>query len=55
MNLFTSKAYVIINISRGQLIDTKALIQALKENRIGSAGLDVYEEEEDFSLKIILV
>ena len=39
---------MIINISSGHLIDTKALIQALKENRIGSAGLDVYEEEEDF-------
>ncbi|HEY1405855.1 MAG TPA: 2-hydroxyacid dehydrogenase [Spirochaetota bacterium] len=47
---------MIINTGRGQLIDTKALIQGLKEKKIGSAGLDVYEEEgdyffEDFSIK----
>lgn len=37
---------MLINTGRGALIDTKALIQALKANRIGYAGLDVYEEEE---------
>lgn len=37
---------VLLNTSRGGLIDTKALIQALKSGRIGAAGLDVYEEEE---------
>ncbi len=37
---------MLINTGRGALIDTKALIQALKNNRIGYAGLDVYEEEE---------
>ena len=42
------KNVMIINTSRGQLIDTKALIKALKENSIGSAGLDVYEEEEEY-------
>ncbi len=36
---------MIINTSRGALIDTKALIQSLKNRHIGSAGLDVYEEE----------
>ena len=36
----------IINTGRGALIDTKALIEGLKEGRIGGAGLDVYEEEE---------
>ncbi len=36
---------MIINTGRGQLIDTSALIEGLKEKRIGAAGLDVYEEE----------
>ena len=49
---------MIINTGRGQLIDTKALIEGLKSRKIGCAGLDVYEEEseyffEDFSHKII--
>jgi D-lactate dehydrogenase len=39
---------MIINTGRGKLIDTRALIAALKKGRIGSAGLDVYEEETDF-------
>ncbi len=39
---------MIINTSRGQLVDTGALIDALREHRIGSAGLDVYEEEGDY-------
>jgi len=37
---------ILLNTSRGGLIDTKALIQALKAGRLGGAGLDVYEEEE---------
>jgi D-lactate dehydrogenase len=37
---------ILINVSRGALIDTKALIQALKSGRLGGVGLDVYEEEE---------
>lgn len=48
----------LINTGRGQLIDTKALIDALKTEQLGAAGLDVYEEEseyffEDFSDSII--
>ena len=42
-----SKA-VIINTSRGALIDAEALLTAIKERRIGGACLDVYEEEEEF-------
>lgn len=38
----------IINTSRGGLIDSKALLDALLERRIGGAALDVYEEEADF-------
>ena len=37
---------VLINVSRGALIDTTALIEGLKSGRIGGVALDVYEEEE---------
>ena len=48
----------IINTSRGALIDTRDVIQALKSGKIGYLGMDVYEEEadlffEDLSAKII--
>ena len=36
---------MLINTSRGELVDTRALIQGLKSSKIGAAGLDVYEEE----------
>lgn len=39
---------MIINTGRGKLIDTQALIAALKSGSIGSAGLDVYEEESEY-------
>lgn len=38
---------MLINTSRGALVDSKALIRGLKSGKIGSAGLDVYEEEAD--------
>ena len=41
------KNVVIINTSRGGLIDSKALLDALHEKKIKAAGLDVYEEEVD--------
>lgn len=37
---------MLINTGRGGLVDTKALVGALKNKKIGSLGLDVYEEEE---------
>jgi len=37
---------MLVNVSRGQLIDTPALIGGLKEGRLGGVALDVYEEEE---------
>ncbi len=38
---------VIINTSRGQLIDAEALLDGIKTKKIGAACLDVYEEESD--------
>ncbi len=38
----------IINTSRGGLIETEALIEGLRNGKIGGAGLDVYEEESDY-------
>jgi D-lactate dehydrogenase len=42
------KEVCIINTGRGALIDTRALVYALKKRRIGGAALDVYEEEEAY-------
>jgi D-lactate dehydrogenase len=39
---------MLINTGRGALIDTTALIQCLKDRKIGMAGLDVYEEESKY-------
>lgn len=38
---------MLINTSRGALIDTQAVIDALKSGQVGYLGLDVYEEEAD--------
>lgn len=38
---------MLINTSRGALIDTKAVINSLKSRKIGYLGLDVYEQEAD--------
>ena len=36
----------LVNISRGEIIDQKALVRQLKDGRLGGAGLDVYDSEE---------
>lgn len=40
------RGVLLINTGRGALIDSRALIEALKDGHVGGAGLDVYEEEE---------
>lgn len=41
------KGVVLINTSRGSLIETEALIEAIKAKKVSAACLDVYEEESD--------
>ena len=43
----TKKGVVIINTSRGALIDAEVLLEGIKARQIGAACLDVYEEESD--------
>lgn len=52
------KGVLLINTSRGALVDSQSLLDALNSEKVGGAGLDVYEEEadlffEDFSDTII--
>jgi D-lactate dehydrogenase len=39
---------ILINAGRGKLIDTKSVVDALKSEKIGGFGMDVYEREEGF-------
>ena len=41
------KGVVLVNTSRGALIDSEALLEGIKDRKVGAACLDVYEEESD--------
>lgn len=41
------KGVILVNTSRGPLIDSEALLEGIKERKIGAACLDVYDEESD--------
>ena len=42
------RGVVMINTSRGALVDAEALLEGIKSRKVGAACLDVYEEESDF-------
>ena len=44
---------ILINMARGSVVDESALIKALKQKRIMSAGLDVYAKEPDVPQELI--
>ena len=43
----SKKGVIIINTSRGALVDSEALLNGIKDRQVGGACLDVYEEESD--------
>jgi lactate dehydrogenase-like 2-hydroxyacid dehydrogenase len=44
---------IVINVARGSVIDERALIEALRERKILSAGLDVFEDEPNVPKELI--
>jgi len=50
------KSSILINTSRGQIINENDLVEALKDDKIAGAGLDVYEKEplpQDHKLRFL--
>jgi D-lactate dehydrogenase len=48
---YVKQGAMLINTSRGKLIDTEAVIQSLRAKHLGSLGIDVYAEEEKLFFK----
>lgn len=48
---YMKKGAMLINTSRGKLVDTEAVIGALKDGSLGYLGIDVYEQEEKLFFK----
>jgi lactate dehydrogenase-like 2-hydroxyacid dehydrogenase len=44
---------ILVNLARGGVVDDQALAEALKENRIGSAALDVFEKEPQVNTNLL--
>ena len=44
---------ILVNTSRGALVDSRALARALRDGEIGGAGLDVYEHEPDVPTELL--
>jgi glyoxylate reductase len=47
------RSCILVNTSRGPVIDEKSLVRALRDGRIAAAGLDVYEHEPDIEPELL--